>query len=273
MDVSQYLDIFIEESSEHIQSLSDNIMVLENEPENKDTINEIFRAAHSLKGMAGTMGFKRMQHLTHDMENLFSEVRNDNIKVNSELIDILFNCLDAIEAYVDTVKSTSDEGTEDNEVLTKKLNDFLESSEGGDVSDSAGNCPHCGYKIDKKALDTFVPKTTPLISSKPTSREIAISIIMIFFGIPVCIWGLLSLAVGYGYLILLIGIIVLGVGISYLRLYQDGICPYCGGKLRLSRGNGVNHGRYAVKCGHCQNVILKTKTQLITTHSADNETK
>ena len=128
MDVSQYLDIFIEESSEHIQSLSDNIMVLENEPENKDTINEIFRVAHSLKGMAGTMGFKRMQHLTHDMENVFSEVRNDNIKVNSELIDILFNCLDAIEAYVDTVKSTSDEGTEENEVLIRKLNDFLEGA-------------------------------------------------------------------------------------------------------------------------------------------------
>ena len=138
MDVSQYLDIFIEESSEHIQSLSDNIMVLENEPENKDTINEIFRVAHSLKGMAGTMGFKRMQHLTHDMENVFSEVRNDNIKVNSELIDILFNCLDAIEAYVDTVKSTSDEGTEENEVLIRKLNDFLEGAgEEGASSDDA----------------------------------------------------------------------------------------------------------------------------------------
>ena len=70
MDVSQYLDIFIDETSEHIQSLSDSIMVLEKEPENADTINEIFRAAHSLKGMAGTMGFKRMQHLTHDMENV-----------------------------------------------------------------------------------------------------------------------------------------------------------------------------------------------------------
>ena len=55
MDVSQYLDIFIDESSEHIQTLSDCIMTLEQEPENKDTINEIFRAAHSLKGMAGTM--------------------------------------------------------------------------------------------------------------------------------------------------------------------------------------------------------------------------
>ena len=83
MDVSQYLEIFIDETSEHIQSLSDNIMTLESEPEDKDTINEIFRAAHSLKGMAGTMGFKRMQHLTHDMENVFQEVRSDKIKVNS----------------------------------------------------------------------------------------------------------------------------------------------------------------------------------------------
>ena len=128
MDVSQYLDIFIDETSEHIQSLSDGIMVLENEPENKDTINEIFRAAHSLKGMAGTMGFKRMQHLTHDMEDVFSEVRNDNIKVDSEMIDLLFNCLDAIEAYLDSVKETSDEGTEDNEVLIKKLNEYLDGS-------------------------------------------------------------------------------------------------------------------------------------------------
>ena len=88
MDVSQYLDIFIDESSEHIQTLSDCIMTLEQEPENKDTINEIFRAAHSLKGMAGTMGFKRMQHLTHDMENVFQEVRSDKIKVDSSMIDL-----------------------------------------------------------------------------------------------------------------------------------------------------------------------------------------
>ena len=94
MDVSQYLDIFIDESSEHIQTLSDCIMTLEQEPENKDTINEIFRAAHSLKGMAGTMGFKRMQHLTHDMENVFQEVRSDKIKVDSSMIDLLFKLAD-----------------------------------------------------------------------------------------------------------------------------------------------------------------------------------
>ena len=129
MDVSQYLDIFIDETNEHIQSLSDNIMILEKEPENKDTINEIFRAAHSLKGMAGTMGFKRMQHLTHDMENVFSEVRNDTVKVDSSMIDVLFQCLDAIEGYLETIKATSDEGTEDNAAIIEKLNSFLPGAE------------------------------------------------------------------------------------------------------------------------------------------------
>ena len=75
MDVSQYLEIFIDETKEHLQNLNENLLVIEKEPENKDTINEIFRAAHSLKGLAGTMGFKRMPRLTHDMENIFSEIR------------------------------------------------------------------------------------------------------------------------------------------------------------------------------------------------------
>ena len=99
MDVSQYLEIFIDETNGHLQDLTDCIMVLEKEPENMDTINEIFRAAHSLKGMAGTMGFKRMQRLTHDMENVFQEVRSGNMKVTSGLVDVLFQCLDAIESY------------------------------------------------------------------------------------------------------------------------------------------------------------------------------
>lgn len=129
MDVSQYLEIFIDESDEHLQNLSDCIMVLEKEPENMDTINEIFRAAHSLKGMAGTMGFKRMQHLTHDMENVFQEVRSDKLKVNSAMIDLLFKCLDAIEGYLNNIKDSSDEGTEDNELIIKELNDFISGKE------------------------------------------------------------------------------------------------------------------------------------------------
>ena len=127
MDVSQYLEIFIDESNEHLQSLSDQLMILEKEPENSDTINEIFRAAHSLKGMAGTMGYKRMQNLTHDMENVFSEVRNGNMKVTSDLVDVLFQCLDALEEYVNNIQETQDEGTNDNEPIIKALNAFIAS--------------------------------------------------------------------------------------------------------------------------------------------------
>ncbi|NLL76198.1 MAG: chemotaxis protein CheA [Clostridiales bacterium] len=129
MDVSQYLEIFLDETKEHLQSLNTEILNLEQDPENVDTINEIFRAAHSLKGMAGTMGYKRMQALTHDMENVFSEVRNGTIKVKGNMIDTLFKCLDALEEYLNTIQESGDEGTNDNAPLIKLLNEVLESKE------------------------------------------------------------------------------------------------------------------------------------------------
>lgn len=133
MDVSQYLEIFLDETNEHLQSLNTQILSLEQDPENMDTINEIFRAAHSLKGMAGTMGYKRMQNLTHDMENVFSEVRNGNIKVNAGMIDVLFQCLDALEEYNTNIRESSDEGTNDNEPLIKQLNDIMKGETGTDT--------------------------------------------------------------------------------------------------------------------------------------------
>ena len=125
MDVSQYLEIFLDETNEHLQNLNTQILSLEQEPDNMDTINEIFRAAHSLKGMAGTMGYKRMQNLTHDMENVFSEVRNGNITVKAGMIDVLFQCLDALEEYTTNIRENADEGTNDNEPLIKELNIIL----------------------------------------------------------------------------------------------------------------------------------------------------
>ena len=131
MDVSQYLEIFIDETREHLQSLNTEILELEQDPSNMDTVNEIFRAAHSLKGMAGTMGFKRMQALTHNMENVFSEVRNGAVTVTADIIDVLFQCLDALEEYLTNVQTTADEGTNENENLIKAFNDFLAQKDGG----------------------------------------------------------------------------------------------------------------------------------------------
>ena len=136
MDVSQYLEIFIDETKEHLQTLSDQLMILEQEPENMDVINEIFRAAHSLKGMAGTMGYKRMQRLTHDMENVFQEVRSGNMTVSSELVDVLFRALDALEAYLNVIIETANEGTEENEEIINTLNSIAEKATGKESSAS-----------------------------------------------------------------------------------------------------------------------------------------
>lgn len=125
MDVSQYLEIFIDETKEHLQNLNEQLLIIEKEPENMDTINEIFRAAHSLKGMAGTMGYKRMQKLTHQMENVFSKIRDGKMKVAPNLVDVLFQCLDALEGYLDLITESGDEGEDDHDNILKELEDIL----------------------------------------------------------------------------------------------------------------------------------------------------
>lgn len=131
MDVSQYLDIFIDETKEHLQNLNEQLLVLEREPENQETINEIFRSAHSLKGMAGTMGYKKMQNLTHNMENLFSEIRNGKMKVTDRLIDVLFQGLDALEKYMDGIRLSGEEGQEENQEIINELNQIMEAETKG----------------------------------------------------------------------------------------------------------------------------------------------
>ncbi len=158
MDVSQYLEIFIEETKEHLQSLNEQLLVLEKEPENKETINEIFRAAHSLKGMAGTMGYKRMQKLTHDMENVFQEIRNDKMKVSSTLVDGLFRGLDALEGYLDNIVNTQDEGTNDNQELIDLFAKELEMGLNG-----GGAAP---------AADQAAPAAAPSASSTTNGLDV-----------------------------------------------------------------------------------------------------
>jgi two-component system chemotaxis sensor kinase CheA len=156
MDVSQYLEIFIEETKEHLQNLNQHLLVLEREPENEDTINEIFRAAHSLKGMAGTMGYKRMQRLTHDMENVFSEIRTGKMKATSSLVDILFKGLDALENYLSNIQAESSEGEEDNEEIIAALNNFL--NEGLGLAPAA--------KSDATAKEEKAPAAPVVIDDK-----------------------------------------------------------------------------------------------------------
>ena len=130
MDVSQYLEIFIDETKEHLQSLNEQLLILEKEPENEGTINEIFRAAHTLKGMSGTMGYKRMQNLTHNMENIFSEIRNGKMSVTATIVDLLFKGLDALENYLSNISTTGDEGTEEYTEIIAQLDVCLKQGLG-----------------------------------------------------------------------------------------------------------------------------------------------
>lgn len=126
MDVSQYLEIFIEEAKEHLQNLNESLLEMEKADDNKGLVNEIFRVAHTLKGMAATMGFKKMTVLTHDMENVLSEIRNGKINISPELLDVLFQCLDALEQYVDHIIETGTEGDKTNQPIIDRLNHILE---------------------------------------------------------------------------------------------------------------------------------------------------
>ncbi|ACL76373.1 chemotaxis protein CheA [Ruminiclostridium cellulolyticum] len=125
MDMSQYLQIFIEEAKEHVQSLNECLLQIEKDPEGKDVLNEIFRVAHTLKGMAGTMGYTKMTKLTHVMENVLHAIRNDEINITSDLVDVLFKCLDALENYVKSVVNTGGEGDKDYKNVIDDLNQIL----------------------------------------------------------------------------------------------------------------------------------------------------
>ncbi|MFD1037966.1 chemotaxis protein CheW [Virgibacillus byunsanensis] len=105
MDTAQYLDVFIDESTEHLEALYKQLLELEKNPNGKGVIEEIFRAAHTLKGMSATMGYSDLANLTHKLENVFDGIRYDKIKVDSSMVDHLFEAVDHLNAMVEDIAS------------------------------------------------------------------------------------------------------------------------------------------------------------------------
>ncbi|CAG9609745.1 chemotaxis protein CheA [Pseudoneobacillus rhizosphaerae] len=105
MDLNNYITMFIEESKEHLQTINDELLKLEIEPENITYINEIFRSAHTIKGMAGSMGFDDLATLTHQMENVLDLLRQSKLTITPEIMDIIFQCVDIIEKMVDDIEA------------------------------------------------------------------------------------------------------------------------------------------------------------------------
>ncbi|WP_223700215.1 chemotaxis protein CheA [Sutcliffiella deserti] len=108
MELSQYLDIFLEESKEHIETINNQLVELERNPESVNIVNEIFRSAHTLKGMSATMGYEDLASLTHQMENVLDMIRNDKLAVSSTLLDVIFQSVEYLEAMVFSIADGGD---------------------------------------------------------------------------------------------------------------------------------------------------------------------
>lgn len=150
MDMNQYLDIFIEESREHLQHMNDNLLELEKDPTEKNLLNEIFRVAHTIKGMSGTMGFSNIATLTHEMENLLDALRNGVVEPNGEIINILFRCFDSLDEYITHIIETGQEGELDSTALVKEIYNSLHNEENAPEETKNDN------KLSSAELDEFV---------------------------------------------------------------------------------------------------------------------
>ncbi|WP_308547187.1 chemotaxis protein CheA [uncultured Selenomonas sp.] len=121
MDTNQYMDMFLDESHEHLQSLNDGLLSLEDNMEDISVVNEIFRNAHTLKGMSATMGFNKIAELTHEMEDVLDLIRKEQLKLNEDIIDTLFKCVDSLGQMIDSVGNGEAEDVVDVSDLVKKL--------------------------------------------------------------------------------------------------------------------------------------------------------
>jgi two-component system chemotaxis sensor kinase CheA len=115
------MEMFLEESREHLQSLNDGLLALENDPEEVSVVNDIFRNAHTIKGMSATMGFTKIAELTHDMENVFDLLRKEQMKVNPDIMDTLFKTIDSLEQMIESVGSGGPEDVVDITSFASKL--------------------------------------------------------------------------------------------------------------------------------------------------------
>ena len=135
---NQYMDMFLDESHEHLQSLNEGLLRLEENMEEISVVNDIFRNAHTLKGMSATMGFAKIAELTHEMEDVLDLVRKEELKLNEDIMDTLFKCLDSLEQMVDSVGNGEAEDVVDVSDLVAKLSSISKGTPPPAAAPAAG---------------------------------------------------------------------------------------------------------------------------------------
>ena len=137
MDTNQYMDMFLDESHEHLQSLNEGLLSLEENSDDVSVVNEIFRNAHTLKGMSATMGYNKIAELTHEMEDVLDLIRKEQLKLNEDIIDTLFKCLDSLEQMINSVGDGEAEDVVDVTDLVAKLSSISKGTPMPKAADAA----------------------------------------------------------------------------------------------------------------------------------------
>ena len=152
-EVAQYKDLFVTTAKKYLETLNTELLKLEKEPSSNEAINEIFRAAHSLKGQSAAMGFKETGYLCHVVEDVFYEIKENGKKVDPTLADLLFASLDALTTSVQKIEA---EGVEQgDEVLIEKL-----KKAAGVATIGAGKTEHL-QKSEQQATAPLAEAATP----------------------------------------------------------------------------------------------------------------
>src|SRR5690554_2372853 len=116
MDISAFKDVFAAEARDYLQALNNDLLDFEKDPANKAILDEMFRAAHSLKGMAGTMGFDELAEFTHEMESVLDLLRLNELRVDTHVINVLFQAVDTLEVLLEQTISDEPIGSFSNEL-------------------------------------------------------------------------------------------------------------------------------------------------------------
>lgn len=161
--MSDYLDInneellkdFFSEAEQQVENLESNILVIENDPTNHEAIDEIFRAAHTLKGGSATVEMTELSSFTHVVEDLLDEIRSDRVSVSEDVVDVLLSSIDVIKAMLEARQNGSIYDA-DVEPIKNKLKSFIPAKK----DKSSG--------VQKKSPVAPAPVATPVpVSSGP----------------------------------------------------------------------------------------------------------
>jgi len=140
IDLSQYMGMYVDGSRENLDLMDKHLLALEQDTDNIEAVGEIFRAAHTLKGMSATMGFEKVAHLTHEMENVLDKFRNHTVAVTPEIIDILFETFDCLRTLVnDSIDST--DSNVDLEGISTKLTECVSGNSSEKTSPKPVSAP------------------------------------------------------------------------------------------------------------------------------------